>query len=195
MLFKNLKLLYINLFIVIFVYFNIPLFFILIFFLKHTYSAWRVSFEHLTFFTIYEEEEDDTGVHVDYDTDSTFYFSLIRGDFYLWYNCNFFFYFHGGNSILNDTDFLDIIVYKVFDYQNFKYSYKNSFYKVLYNNKNYYYLYEFNNIYLKRLNLKYNLNLLNLYTFNILNNSDTADKLNEKKKYIYTKRIKKYNNT
>ena len=129
--------------------------------------------------------------HIDYDTDSTFYFQLYKGEYYLWYNCRFFFYFHGGSTILNDFDFIDIILYKVFDYRNFKYIYKNIIYKSIYNNKDYYFLYEFNNIYIKRYNLKYNVKLLNKFTYNILNNTDNLKILENKKKIIYAKNINK----
>jgi len=130
-------------------------------------------------------------MHIDYDTDSTFYFQLAKGEYYLWYNSRFFFYFHGGETILNDFDFIDIILYKVFDYCNFKYIYKDILYKHFYSNDDYYFLYEFNNIYLKKYNLKYNVKLLNKFTYNILNNFDNCERLNNKKKYIYTEKIKK----
>jgi hypothetical protein len=75
----------------------------------------------------------------------------------------------------------------MFDIRNLKYVYKNIIYKNQYNKNDYFYLYQFNNIYKKRYNLKYNLKLLNKNTYNVLNNSDNLHKLNKKKKYYHIK--------
>jgi hypothetical protein len=75
----------------------------------------------------------------------------------------------------------------MFDIRNLKYAYKDIIYKSEYNKNDYFYLYQFNNIYKKKYNLKYNLKLLNKNTYNILNNVDNLQKLNEKKKYYYIK--------
>jgi hypothetical protein len=187
MLFKYLRVFYLNILMIIFLYFNMPLLFILMLLMKVCYSIWKLAFEQLNFFTIQTNIDDEWYVYIDYDTDANFYFRLLKGEYYLWFNCYFFFNFNGGETILNELDFLDIIIYNMFDIRNLKYAYKDIIYKSEYNKNDYFYLYQFNNIYKKKYNLKYNLKLLNKNTYNILNNVDNLQKLNEKKKYYYIK--------
>jgi len=142
----------------------------------------------LNFFTLPSDVDDEWLMHVDYDTDSNFHFKLLKSEYYLWFNCYFFFNFNGGEVLLNDLDFLDIISYNMFDLRNFKYVYKNISYKETYDNNDSYFLYQFNDIYLKEYNLKRNLELLNNNTYNILNNLDNLQKLNNKKKKYYIKK-------
>lgn len=190
MLFLYFRIIYLNLLMIIFFYFNMPLFIIFIIFIKNAYVVWYMSFEQINMSSISLNEEDEWGMHIDYDTDSTFYFQLWKGEYYLWFNCYFFFYFHGGTTILNELDFLDLILYKIFDLRNLKYSYKDSYYKVIYNKKAYYFLYEFNKLYLKRYNLKRNIKLLNTNTYNIFANYDNLLKFDDLKKIIYIKKFK-----
>ena len=188
MLFKYLRIVYLNILMIIFLYLNMPLLLIFIFLIKACYSIWKLAFEQLNFFSVYLDVDDEWYVYTDYDTDSNFYFKLLKGEYYLWFNCYFFFNFNGGETILNELEFLDIIAYNIFDARNLKYSYKDIFYRNEYNKEDYFYLYQFNNIYLKRYNLKYNLKLLNKETYNVLNNFDNLQKLNNKKKYYYIKK-------
>jgi len=187
MIFNRLRILYINLLMIIFLFLNMYIFIIIFFIIKHSYVSYTLSSEQLNAQAVNLDIDNEWNIHIDYDTDSTFYFQLVRGEYYLWYNCRFSFYFHGGETILNDFYFIDIILYKVFDYCNFKYIYKNILYKHIYSNNDYYFLYEFNNIYIKRYHLKYNVKLLDKSTYNILNNLDNIKILNNKKKYIYIK--------
>ena len=115
-------------------------------------------------------------MHVDYDTDSNFTFKLLKSEYYLWFNCYFFFSFNGGEALLNDLDCLDIIFYNTFDLRNLKYVYKDISYKEVYDKDDSFFLY--NSMYLKEYNLKRNLKLLDKNTFNILNNLDNIKKLN-----------------
>jgi hypothetical protein len=188
MLFKYLRIIYLNILMIIFLYLNMLLLLVFILLIKLCYSIWKLSFEQLNFFTVLTDIDDEWFIYIDYDTDSNLYFRLLKGEYYLWFNCYFFFNFNGGETILNELDFLDIIIYNIFDIRNLKYAYKDIYYKNKYNKNDYFYLYQFNNIYKKRYNLKYNLKLLNKNTYNVLNNSDKLLKLNEKKKYYYIKK-------
>jgi hypothetical protein len=190
MLFKYLRLFYINILLIIFIYFNIPLLVIFFFLIKPSYLIWKVAFEQLNFFTVQNDIDDEWLMHIDYDTDSNFYFKLLKGEYYLWFNCYFFFNFNGGEVILNELDFLDIIVYNTFDLRNLKYIYRDINYKEEYIKDDYFFLYQFNDEYIKKYNLKHNLKLLNNNTYNILNNPDNLQKLNNIKKYYYIKSSK-----
>lgn len=188
MLFKYLRVIYLNLLMIIFLYWNMPLLLILIILIKACYSIWKLSFEQFNFLSINLDIDDEWYIYTDYDTDSNFYFKLLKSEHYLWFNCYFFFNFYGGETILNELEFLDIIAYNMFDNRNLKYFYKDIYYKNEYNKEDYYYLYQFNNIYIKRYNLKYNLKLLNNDTYNILTNLDNLQKLNNKKKILLYKK-------
>lgn len=123
---------------------------------------------------------------MDYDTDANFYFRVSKGEYYLWLNCYFFYFFYGGETFISDSDFLDGIVYNAFDVRNFRCLYKNIHYKEAYDKDDYFFLYQFDDIYESRYNLKYSLKLLNKETFSVLNSADKLDKLNSLKKYYYT---------
>jgi len=140
---------------------------------------------------IQENIDEEWLIYIDYDTDANYYFRLLKGEHYLWFNCYFYFFYYGGETFISDIDCLDAIVYNTFDIRNFKYLYKNIFYKENYNKDNYFFLYQFNNIYKNRYNLNYNLKLLNKDTYSILNNSDKLNKLKVLKKNILYKKIKK----
>jgi len=127
-------------------------------------------------------------LYIDYDTDSNFYFRLLKGEWYLWFNCYFFFNLNGGETIINELDFLDVIAYNAFDKRNLRYLYRRISFKHSYSKGDYFFLYQFNNQYTKRHNLKRNLELLGERTYNILNNSDCVDELNNKKKYYHIKK-------
>ena len=188
MLFKYLRVIYLNCLMIIFAYFNMPLFVIFVFLLKPCYLVWKLSFEQLSFFLVSNDVDDEWLMHIDYDTDSNFYFKLSKGEYYLWLNCYFFFDFNGGDAILNELDFLDIIIYNTFDPRNLKYIYKSASYKDNYNKDDFFFLHQFDNIYIKRYNLKRNVQFLNKDTYNILNNADNLQELSNRKKYYYKKK-------
>jgi len=187
MWFKYLRIFYLNVLMIMFFYLNMPLLLVCLFLLKPCYLIWKLAFEQLHFLTINVDIDDEWLLYIDYDTDSNFYFKLLKGEYYLWYNCYFYFYFNGGSALINELDFLDIIAYKMFDLRNLKYSYKNISYKYYYNEADYFFLYKFEDLYKKKYNLRYNLKLINKDTYNILNNPDNLCKLSNRKKHYYIK--------
>jgi hypothetical protein len=186
--YRYLQIVYLNFLIIAFALLNMPLLALLFFLLKPSYLIWKNSFEPLFFLAINEEIDDEWLTYIDYDTDSNYYFKNLKGEFYLWFGCYFIFHSEGGDTILHDLDFLDIIMYNMFDKKNFKYIYKSIDYKVEYNKSNYFYLYQYNRLYVKNYNLKHNLKLFNKNTFNILSNTDKIERLNNIKKYYYYKK-------
>lgn len=139
---------------------------------------------------IQESDDDEWLVYIDYDTDSNYYFRLLKGEHHLWFNCYFYFFFYGGEVFISDIDCLDVIAYNIFNIKNFRYLYKNIFYKEKYYKENYFFLYQFNDIYKRRYNLNHSLKLLNKDTYSILNNVDKLNELKNLKKNIYIKKIK-----
>jgi len=188
MYFRYLQIVYCNILIVAFILLNMPILSLLLFALKPSYLIWKLSFEHLFFLVVSDDENDMWLTHVDYDTDSNYYFKLLKGEFYLWYSCYFIFDKQGGQDLLHDSDFLDIIMYKMLDKKNFRYIYKSIDYKIEYNKNDYFYLYQYNNLYKKNYNLRLNIKFFNEDTFNILTNLDKIDQLKKKKKYYYYKK-------
>lgn len=186
--YRYIQIVYLNLLIIAFMLLNIPLLALLFFILKPSYLIWKHSFEPLLFFIVNEEIDDEWLTHIDYDTDSNYYFKLWKGDFYLWYNCYFIFNAEGGETILHDLDFLDLIAYNMFDKKNFKYLYKSLDYNIKYDKNSNFYLYQYNRTYIKNYNLKRNVKLFNKGTFNILSNVDKISQLNNRKKYYYYKK-------
>jgi len=135
----------------------------------------------LNFSQVYVDVDDDWLVYIDYDTDFNYYFKLLKSEHYSWFNCYFIFDNMGGETILSDLDFLNVIRYNTFDVRNFKYSYKSISYKKKYRSGDYYFFYFFNSVYTKGHNLKHNLKLLNSGTYNIFNNNESLQKLNKVK--------------
>ena len=188
MLANYFRLFYLNLFIIIFIFFGLPFLLIIILCIKNSYVSLKKSFhllEDLNIDNNINHMDYNLYNYLDYDTDSNYFFQIFNGEYYLWYNCHFFFFFYGGIHLLNEKDFLDIILYSIFNNHNLKYIYISNFYKFIYSN-NYYFLYQFNKIYLKRYNLKYNLKFLNKSTYNILNNYDQLNTFNKKKQFLYS---------
>jgi hypothetical protein len=169
------------------IYFSAPFLLLLVLIVRASAVVWKLSFEQLNFFSVHIDVDNEWLLYVDYDTDSNFYFRLLKGEWYLWFNCYFFFNFNGGETIVNELDFLDIIAYNAFDMRNFRYLYRGILFKQQYDKNDYFFLYQFNNLYIKRYNLKRNLKLLNNNTYNVLNNSSNLDRLYNKKKYYYIK--------
>jgi len=103
---------------------------------------------------------------------------------YLFFNCHFFFIFHGGNQLINFKDFIDIEIYKFDNLQNFKNIYCSlNFDDFDYINKNEELYKEF--LY----NLKNNYNYFNNDYYNHYNYSFLVKNL-DKERYYFIKEVK-----
>jgi hypothetical protein len=69
--------------------------------------------------------------YLEYEVSQRLEYTSENEDFYLFFNCNFFFLFHGGSQITNFTDFVDIEIYKFDNLKNLK----NIYYSLDYINK------------------------------------------------------------
>jgi len=76
---------------------------------------------------IYTDVNEFDAKYLEYDIDDEYYYTLIYMEYYLYFNCRFFFDVLGGETSLDFIDFLDFTIYKYNDilYKNINRNYKN----------------------------------------------------------------------
>jgi len=69
--------------------------------------------------------------YLEYEIETGLEYTHQNDEHYLFFNCHFFFIYHGGSQITNFIDFVDIEIYKFDDLKNLK----NIYYSLDYINK------------------------------------------------------------
>jgi hypothetical protein len=100
-------------------------------------------------------------LYVETDIDDEFFYTTLNQEFYLFFNCRFFFDLYGGEQTLDFIDFLDFTIYKINDKKNYKNIYKTFIFLHPYDQENSYLLYNFNEDFLNDSNISYYLNNIN----------------------------------
>jgi hypothetical protein len=182
--FDNYKFIYFNILLFIFVLTNNLFWFIIIVICKSQHymnleSDTEYEFEHIV--SSFDEQIENE--YLEYDIDDDELYLGITEEYYLNYNCRFFFDSFGGYHLLDFMDFIDFKIYEFNDIRNYKYIYKN----IKFNDKNIdlesdymeYYFYE---DYYKDYNNLYLIKNLNKDIYNIINNIEDINLINEKQR-------------
>jgi len=161
--FNNLRLFYINLFLILAFILKLYSFIILILVWKLSYSVRKDSFVQQTIESHNRDIHSEDSFYYDQDIDNTYWATIFNQEVYLFYNCRFVFDIYGGNSILSLEHYYiinnnynniynnlyinkkytdkseDLLFNKVKNYYNFSYNYNNPNYikyNIIMNNYN-----------------------------------------------------------
>lgn len=129
--------------------------------------------------------------YLEYDIDDEFTYIMMNEEFYLIWNCKFYFDTYGGNFLLDFLDFVEIDLYHINSLKNFKYIYESL---DIYNDnkkeqelnlESDYFLYYFNDDYFGDLNYSYLINNLNSCLYEFILNIHNLEKLKFKKRWYF----------
>lgn len=187
----RIRIFYLNLLFLLFIYLKLEFLFLLIFIIRNTYFF---SKENNIFydFNNYEELTYNIFIYLDVDLDTEIIESIIYKDAYLLYNCHFFFDFHGGEKTIETLNYF-YNEFFIFNKKNLINIYKKINFKKYFDKKSFYILYYFKEIFFKRLNHKIYIKKMNENNFFILENKENMNKLNfiiKKKRMNFYKTIR-----
>jgi len=183
MLFNRLKFFYFNILLLLFFIFNNYFLFLIIIIFKSSYfinleSDVEYEFE---FFNLNYDLTD--AKYLEQDIDDEYIYVLLNEEFYLNFNCRFFFDFYGGTQTLDYIDYIDFIIYDTFDMRNLKNIYNFLFFKKFNNLDNSYILYNFKEDYIKDYN--YIFNNLDINKLNIAQNMEAKDNVKLRQRLFF----------
>lgn len=80
MWFNYLRFIYFNALMIFLIYFSMPFFLLLVLMVRASFVVWKLSFEQLNFITVHTDVDNEWLLYIDYDTDSNFYFRLLKSE-------------------------------------------------------------------------------------------------------------------